>query len=298
MIAAYATMNLREAGEDWPNRAASRYVRTPDLTWHVQVMGQGPALLLLHGTGATTHSFRDLMPALARDFTVIAPDLPGHGFTGPAQFGRVTLPRMARLVRRLLDQMQVEPVLVAGHSAGAAVLVRMVLDRMIAPKGIVSLNGAFLPFPGMAGVVFPALARLLFVNPLVPRLFAFSARDGDRITRLIEDMGSRIDARGLALYQRLFADPAHVAGALAMMANWDLDTLKREMRGLAVPLLLVAAEKDTAVPPGNAREIAAVVAGAEVVMRPGGHLIHEEEPAAMAALIRDFGRRTGVIGGT
>ena len=43
-------------GRDWPNHAASRFVEAAGMRWHVQVMGSGPALLLLHGTGAATHS--------------------------------------------------------------------------------------------------------------------------------------------------------------------------------------------------------------------------------------------------
>jgi pimeloyl-ACP methyl ester carboxylesterase len=68
-------------GRHWPNRGSSQFVRAAGLRWHVQVMGSGPTLLLLHGSGAATHSWRDLAPILARDFRVIAPDLPGHGFT-------------------------------------------------------------------------------------------------------------------------------------------------------------------------------------------------------------------------
>ena len=68
-------------GRDWPNRAASRTVRAAGLNWHVQVMGSGPVLLLAHGTGAATHSWRGLAPLLAQHFTVVAPDLPGHGYT-------------------------------------------------------------------------------------------------------------------------------------------------------------------------------------------------------------------------
>ena len=49
--------------------------------FHCEVAGEGPVALLLHGTGASTHSFRDLLPWLARRCTVVAPDLPGHGFT-------------------------------------------------------------------------------------------------------------------------------------------------------------------------------------------------------------------------
>ena len=81
-------------GGDWPNREASRFVRAAGLLWHVQVMGQGPVLLLLHGTGAATHSWRAMLPLLARHFTVVAPDLPGHGFTDAPATARLSLPGM------------------------------------------------------------------------------------------------------------------------------------------------------------------------------------------------------------
>ncbi len=63
-------------GADWPNRDASRFVRSGRLLWHVQVLGDGPDLLLLHGTGASTHSVAALARRLAGRFRVIAPDLP------------------------------------------------------------------------------------------------------------------------------------------------------------------------------------------------------------------------------
>ena len=56
----------RVEGRDWPNRAAQPLRLAGGLDWHVQEMGEGPGLLLLHGTGAATHSFRDLAPLLAK----------------------------------------------------------------------------------------------------------------------------------------------------------------------------------------------------------------------------------------
>lgn len=116
-------------GRGWPNREASRSVTASGLRWHVQRMGEGPVLLLAHGTAAATHSWRALMPLLARRFTVVAPDLPGHGFTAPPPSSAgLTPPGMAGLLGELLKALEVSPALVAGHSAGAAVLVRMALD--------------------------------------------------------------------------------------------------------------------------------------------------------------------------
>ena len=72
-------------------------------------MGRGPVLLLVHGTAAATHSWRDLAPLLARRFTVVAPDLPGHGFSGSPGRGGLSLPGMAGALRALLDALRLEP---------------------------------------------------------------------------------------------------------------------------------------------------------------------------------------------
>lgn len=281
-----AALSWASEGRDWPNCAASRFVEAGGLSWHVQEMGQGPTLLLLHGTGASTHSWRDLLPLLARDFHVVAPDLPGHGFTEAPERDRLSLPAMARSLTALLGQLGVEPDGIVGHSAGAAIAMQMVLTRAIEPACLVSLNGALLPFKGVASQLFPSVARLLVLNPLVPRFFAWRAGSADAVTQLLEGTGSRLDARGQELYQRLFSNRVHVASTLGMMANWDLETLGRGFPRLDLPVLLVVGAGDRAVPPADAREVARRLPQARIETVPGaGHLVHEEKPVEIAALI-------------
>ena len=148
-------------GSDWPNREASRFVDAAGYRWHVQVMGEGPVALLAHGTGAATHSWRALMPLLAKHFTVVAPDMPGHGFTETPPSRRLSLVSMARDIALLCKALGLMPQLAVGHSAGGAILGGMSLDRLIAPKLIVSLNGAFLPFGGVAALILSPLAMTL-----------------------------------------------------------------------------------------------------------------------------------------
>lgn len=279
-------------GRDWPNREASRFVRAAGLMWHVQVMGSGPVLLLAHGTGAATHSWRALMPLLARHFTVIAPDLPGHGFTESPATARLSLPGMAKSLGGLLQTLNMRPALAMGHSAGAAVLVRMTLDGQIAPRGLVSLNGAFVPLEGVPGQIFSPLARLLVGLPLLPQLFAWRAKSDGAVQQILEGTGSRIDAQGVALYGRVIRNPAHAAAALGMMARWDLAPLLRDMPRLQVPMLLIVGANDRAVPPAQAERVRGAVPGASVVAMPGlGHLAHEERPEDTAALILEFAQR-------
>ena len=281
---------------DWPNRQASRFVRAGGLLWHVQVMGNGPGLLLLHGTGAATHSWRDLAPLLARHFTVVAPDLPGHGFTEAPAAARLSLPGMARALQTLLWTLNVQPALAAGHSAGAAILARMCLDRQIAPRGLVALNAALLPLGGVAGQMFSPLAKLLTGLPLLPALFAWRTRDPRVVQKLLADTGSRLDPAGVALYGQVVQLPNHAASALGMMARWDLRPLVAQLPELKVPLLLIVGANDRTVPPDQSEQVRAMVPGATLETLPGlGHLAHEEAPAQTAALIERFARETGAL---
>jgi magnesium chelatase accessory protein len=275
-------------GRDWPNREASRFVQAAGLRWHVQVMGAGPPLLLLHGTGASTHSWRALAPRLATSFTVVAPDLPGHGFTSTPPAHRLSLPGMAQSVAELLRVLDLHPTLAAGHSAGAAILVRMCLDGTIAPHRLVSLNGALLPMQGFAGEVFAPVAKLLACLPLVPRVFASWVGDRRAVERLIRDTGSSLDAAGIEFYWRLARNPAHIAGALGMMANWNLHSLRTELPRLKTPLILVVGGNDRTIPPAEATAVRDLLPDARIVTLPGlGHLAHEENPELCAALIAE-----------
>ncbi len=282
-------MEWSRDGASWPNRTLSRFVAAGGLTWHVQVAGEGPVLLLVHGTAASTHSWRDVLPVLAAEFRVVAVDLPGHAFTSaPRGSSGWTLPGMAAAVAELVRALDVAPEAVVGHSAGAAILVRACLDHRIAPRRIVSVNGALLPFDGVGRHLFPTLARLMFLNPLMPMIFAWRGAQGSAVADLIGSTGSRIDADGLAIYKRLMSDRDHVAAALRMMASWDLETLAHDLPRLTVPLTLIAAAEDTAIPAGDAWRVRERLPGATVVRLPGlGHLAHEERPDELARVIAD-----------
>lgn len=276
-------------GTHWPHRASSRFVEAGGLRWHVQLMGPegAPALLLLHGTGASTHSWRALAPRLAVDHRLLMPDLPGHAFTAMPSADGMSLPGMARRVADLLDALALRPDAVIGHSAGAAVAVRMALEARIAPRVIVGLNAALLPLPGPAGRLFSPMAKLLALNPLVPRAFAFGATQRWVVERLLRGTGSTIDADGVALYQQLVSTPAHAAAALAMMANWDLEALRDALPQLAVPLALIVGSGDLAVPPSHAEQLRGIVPHVDVQALAGlGHLAHEEDAARLEAAVR------------
>ncbi|CAN5905963.1 alpha/beta fold hydrolase [soil metagenome] len=307
-------------GRHWPHRDSSRFVDAGGLRWHVQQMGKGPVALLIHGTGAATHSWRGIAPLLARHYTVVAPDLPGHGFTDTPRSTShgLSLPGMAAALRALVAALGVEVRLIVAHSAGAAIAARICLDvagdapsdrspragveststipaaddatphhaRAWQADALISLNGAFLPLAGLPGLLFPPVAKLMAATPIASRLFAWRASDRASVERLITGTGSSLDAEGVALYGQLVRNPVHAAGALGMMAQWDVRPLLRDLPQLKTPLHLIVGTHDRAVPPEQARRVQLLVPGATLTRLPGlGHLAHEERPEEVARCV-------------
>jgi magnesium chelatase accessory protein len=270
----------------WPMSAHSHFMEAAGVRWHVQSVGDGPPVVLLHGTGASTHTWRGLWPLLQPHTALLAVDLPGHGFSRMLpgmEAQRLSLPGMATGLRALLTARGVRPRAWVGHSAGAAVAVQSVLDDPALAAPIVSVNGALLPWHGLAGWLFSPLARVMAAARWPAQWFALQARRPQRVHRLIAQTGSRLDAQGEAFYQTLVSDPDHAAAALSMMARWDLHTLERRLPTLHAPLTLLAAPGDAAVPPWVARRVHTLLPSSQhVVLETGGHLVHEEAPQAVA----------------
>jgi len=279
---------------DWPHREASRFVLAGGLRWHVQVLGRplgeaAPIALLLHGTGASTHSWRDLAPLLAPHFTVVMPDLPGQGFSAAPPAGGLSLAGMARSIAALLRVLDLRPGLIIGHSAGAALGARLCLDGTAAPRHLVSINGALLPLGGVAGMVFGPMARLMVSLPGMARLAARQARERATVERLLRDTGSVLPPEGVDYYARLFRRPEHVGATLGMMAEWDLPGLARDLPRLATPLTLVVGKQDRTIRPTEARRLQALLPAARIAALPGlGHLAHEEAPDLVARHILEL----------
>lgn len=291
-----AALDWHEDGADWPRRETSRFIKTDAMTWHVQIAGQGPTLLLLHGTGASSHSYRHLAPLLEKDFRLVIPDLPGHGFSealpGPAQ----SLPGMAQALRSLLQKLDTQIDLAIGHSAGGAIAIRMCLDGMINPRAVVGINAALTPYGGIANQTFPGLARVFMLNPLVLRFFSWQASGLGAVRSLMQSTGSRLSEEDLKLYQKLFLSQRHLHATVAMMANWNLTKLKQEMSGLKTPLVLIVAKGDLAVSPEDARRVKQTLPATQLHFLPNcGHLCHEEKPQEVADIIKQIAHDQGVL---
>ena len=277
---------------DWPNSARARMQRAGARRfWVIDTAPDtdAPALLLLHGTGASGHSFRRTIAGLEGRWRLIVPDLPGQGCSPSPGLSRLGLDAMAADLWALCDAMALRPAAIIGHSAGAAIGLRMAEMRppeQGGPMGVIGINAALGAFDGAAGVLFPLLARGLAYLPLAARAVAALSASPATIARVLAKTGSPLDPEGRAFYLRLMRDPDHVAGTVGMMAEWRLDGLMARLPRLARPVWLIASRGDHAVPVQVSAKAAKALPRARLICLPDlGHLAHEEAPDGLSAQI-------------
>lgn len=270
----------------WPLRDHSRIVLHRPHRWHIQDTGKGETLLLIHGAGGATQSWRNLFPILAENYHVVAVDLPGQGFTQSGAQQRCGLDHMATDLLSLVRNQGWQPKAVIGHSAGAAIALRMV-ELGLRPDNVIGLNAALGNFKGVAGWLFPAMAKVLAITPFSASLFAASTTRSS-VKNLLNGTGSPLDAEGAELYYRLAKDKAHVDATLSMMAQWSLDGLLERLPQITTPVHLITAADDKAVPPHISKDaVQRLPNGSLNPLDSFGHLAHEEDAGLIAEAIVD-----------
>ncbi len=196
-----------------------------------------------------------------------------------------TIDGMARAVQQLLDTLSLQPTIAAGHSAGVPVLLRMALQRGIAPTRIVGVCAALVAPPAWyVRLIAPIIGSI--VERDAAALAAAKLASGSRILRaMLEGTGSPLTPIQLARYELLCRMPTHVHAALAMMSRWDLPALMRDLATLDTPLEVIAGRRDRWVPEAPLRRAVASVRGATYRVEDGGHLLMEEDGEQAAGWI-------------
>ncbi|MCR9270350.1 MAG: alpha/beta fold hydrolase [Hyphomonadaceae bacterium] len=280
-------------GGDWPNRNCSEFWYVDGTTWHLQRRGTGPLALLLHGTGAATHSWSPLIPELEQKFEVLAVDLPGHGFTQVRRGFQPSLPGMAAELLALMKELDAAPSTIVGHSAGAAIALYVAARRQMRPDTLVSINGAFEPFSGLMRWIAPLTAKAATMGGLAAWMVSRNSAGPEGVRSLIENVGSDPDAVDARPYSVLMRQRGHIQGALRMMANWNVSSLMLDCSKVSIPALFIAGAQDRAVPPEvSERAAGRTQNGTYLEFDKLGHLAHEEAPELVAAAIKDHWDRS------
>ena len=284
---------------DWPHRAHSHAISAGGLHWHVQWLPAPgtarPLLVLLHGTGASVHSWAGVIDALRGEVSVLAVDLPGHGYTAGATPQMLGFDRMAAALQSLLLGLRAQgPMVVAGHSAGAPVALEWAWQQQRTPSAefhidaVLGLNPSLVPPPALYNrLLGPVLAPLAVSRPTASVLGRL-AGSTPLIDQLLQSTATPLTGAQRERYRQLFSRPAHVRGALGFMAAADLPGLLKRTAALAVPFHCLLAEDDPWVRAQPLRRVLAeYFPQATVRGERGGHLLHEAHPARVAAWMRD-----------
>jgi pimeloyl-ACP methyl ester carboxylesterase len=260
-------------------------VGTARLDVHYKDTGAGdPSVVLLHGFGGSTFSWRDLLPALAPEHRAVAFDRPGFGLTTRPLPGEWTetnpysVEAQVRLTLAMMDRLGIDQAVLVGHSAGGAVALRTALSH---PERVRAL---ILVAPAVYGGGPPSWVKPLLRIPQVRRLGPLVAR------RLVGSLESVLD--------RSYADPSLITADVRegyrkplRVDDWDRGLweltlaagdgdLADRLGEVSVPTLVITGDSDQIVSPKDSRRVAAAIPEAElVVIAEAGHLVMEERPA-------------------
>ncbi|MCC3771276.1 alpha/beta fold hydrolase [Streptomyces sp. UNOC14_S4] len=249
------------------------------------VRGSGPGVLLAHGAGGSiAGNYTTLIPSLAVDHTVVAPDYPGSGATPRAE--PLTADLLAEALVARADAAGLETFTVIGYSMGTMVSVRIAARYPERVRGLVLTAG--LPRADNKTRAALDVWRKLLEDGDLEAFARFNATVGfspDYLNALPEDQLR-------AFYTIMIKGiPAGAAEQAAVVQNTDVTA---DLAGISVPTLVIAPTLDALVPPGNSRVLADAVPGAEYAELSTGHVVMAERPKEWQGLILSFLRRHGL----
>jgi magnesium chelatase accessory protein len=272
---------------DWPNRQISRSVEVAGLAWHVQISGKGPLILLLHGTGSSTHSWAELTPILNKEAQILNLDLPGHAFTLGALIDSLKLEEIARSLIGLVQELKLPwPTMVVGHSAGAPLALAFAVQAKVKPQIIIGFNPSLIPPPPSYTQFFGPMLGPVTKSATLASILAKIAPMSGMTDRLLDSTNTNLPETNRNYYRRLFTSPDHVRGAMNFMASANISQVLSASSNLPSKLIWVIGESDQWVPEiGLQKIIQQYFAKSTVIHWQGGHIMHEVETEKSADLI-------------
>ena len=273
----------------WPNRSNSEFIKSDNYNWHIQKFGStGKKLLLIHGTGASSHSWYPLIENLNLECEILCLDLPGHGFTRVLARQKKQLMIIVDQISLLLRNIDFYPNIIMGHSAGAAVAYELAKKIETKPNTI-AINAAFGQFSGLAGVAFPYFAKIASSTTIPARFLSLLASKEEIVRKLLASTGSIIPELQIKCYQYLFSNTEHVDGTLQLMADWDLGYFLDRLPEETAPIHFLVGDKDTTVPPHISKSWDQSMPNSSLTQFNGlGHLLHEESPSTVSSILENL----------
>jgi pimeloyl-ACP methyl ester carboxylesterase len=256
--------------------------------------GSGPVLVLVHGITSTSATWAGVVPYLAEHFTVIAPDMLGHGDSAKPR-GDYSLGAHASGIRDLLVALGHERATVAGHSLGGGVAMQFAYQFPERCERLVLVDSGGLGQEVSVLLRAATLPGAEFVLPLLVDSHLIGA--GQAIGRLLRrvGLGPGTDLAAILRGHASLADPEarsafiHTLRTIVDPRGQRVDARDRLYLAAEIPLLIVWGERDPIIPVAHGRSVAEHLPTSRIEIFEGaGHFPHLDDPQRFVRLIVDF----------
>lgn len=268
----------------WP---PERFVEVGGARIHYRVQGEGPAAILVHGLLGHSFSWRRNAAALASQFRVYMPDLPGLGYSEVPASYRADFAGGARFLCDFAGAVGEDQFALCGHSYGGAIALlcaarcpeRVRRLALVCPANPFSRHGRW-QIRIVASRLGPAVSAAIHRNArLVARLL---------LRYRLYGRPELLDAETIAGYLEPMSGPDSLRVVRRMAVAWDMAQVRAALSSVICPVLLVWGERDRVVPVSSAAPLAEALRAPLEVLRGYGHMVTEEAPAEVNALLLRF----------
>jgi pimeloyl-ACP methyl ester carboxylesterase len=295
-VADPASVIAQDAIESKPFRVRTVRIHGHDVSY--RMAGDGPAIVLIHGIAGSSTTWRGVMPALAEHYTVIAPDLLGHGQSAKPR-GDYSLGAYASGIRDLLAVLGHERITLVGHSLGGGVAMQFAYQFpewaqrlvLVASGGLgkeVSPLLKAVTLPGAEYVLPLLLHRRIREVTEWPGVVARRVgwRPSDTVDEVWRSYTSLTDRHGQMAF-------IHTVRSVIDVAGQRVSAHDRLYLAEAVPTLIVWGDRDRVIPVAHAYRAAEAIRGARLEILPGaGHFLPWRDAPWFLAVLEDFLKTT------
>lgn len=263
----------------------SRFISVDGMDIHYRRSGQGPDLLLIHGTGASLHTWNAWTEILQKDFRVTSVDLPAFGLTGPNPESDYSIPSYIDFLEEFRRAIQLDSFHLAGNSLGGLISWQYTLAHPEQVEKLILIDASGLPLKKSL-----PLAIRLAKNPLLGKILLKITPKSLFVKSLKEVYGddTKITPAITARYFELFRRPGN-RQAYVDRARQPFEADTTGIGRITAPTLILWGEQDTWIPVEHAYEFQRAIPRAELIIYPeAGHVPMEEIPERTAADARAF----------
>lgn len=254
----------------------SEFIDVDGLRVHYKREGEGPVVLLLHGSGSSLHCFDSLTSELEQDFQVVRLDLPGFGLTGPRRDRDYRISTFVTFVDRFMSALSIERFSIAGNSLGGNIAWNFALDYPGRVESLVLMNATGYPEKSLPSAM--RLARNPLLKPLLRRWAPRKATENS-VRKLVGSKMKQIDD---AIVDRMHAMMSRQGNRAAFvdLANTQQVDRTQEISRIKAPTLILRGEGV------DGQYFARDISGSREKSFSGvGHLLPEEVPVQAAEAI-------------